>query len=347
MRLDAFDYQLPPSLVAQHPLDDRSASRLMVVERASGRWEHMHFSDLPSLLDKGDALVLNRSRVMPARLVVYRAGGGRAELFVTRILDRKTFVGIGSPLRKLRPGDVVRGENDAFRCGILERIGEREVRAEVASPHSVTHVLEHFGHMPLPPYIQRPDTPEDRERYQTVFAEEDGSVAAPTAGLHFDTPLLDAIRDKGIDVCSLVLHVGLGTFLPLDRDVVTDNRLHAESYTVGGETLEALHRARRSGGRVVAVGTTVTRVLETLFESAVLEASDPPAPCSGDTDIFIYPGYEYGYVDALVTNFHLPRSSLLLLVCAFLGTEKTLACYEEAVRQEYRFYSYGDAMFIR
>ena len=355
MRLDAFDYHLPKSLIAQTPLEDRSSSRLMVVDRATGRFEHASFRDLPSFLTPGDLLVVNRSRVMRARLFVRRSTGARVELFVTRVLDDKRFIALANPMRRTKPGEVLSGEDGSFECRILAREGEREVVAEIASAHSVHDVLEEYGHVPLPPYIARPDSDLDRDRYQTVFAREKGSVAAPTAGLHFTDSLLAEIRSRGVEVESVILHVGLGTFLPLEDDIVENNKLHSESFSVAGTTLDAIARAKSSGRRVIAVGTTVTRVLETVCRRGLLDGAGAAIPdgdesrkdFTGETDIFIYPGYGFGCVDRLITNFHLPMSSLLLLVCAFLGTEKTLACYEAAVREKYRFYSYGDAMLIR
>ena len=347
MRLDAFDYHLPKALIAQEPLEDRSSSRLMVVDRATGAFEHAYFRDLPSFLTPGDLLVVNRSRVMRARLFVRRATGARVELFVTRVLDDKRFAALANPMRRTKPGEVLRGENGAFECRILVREGEREVVAEIASAQSVHDVMERYGHVPLPPYIARPDSDSDRDRYQTVFAREKGSVAAPTAGLHFTESLLSSVRSRGIGVESVVLHVGLGTFLPLEDPQVENNKLHSESFSVSGVTLDAIARASSSGRGVVAVGTTATRVLETVHRACVLSGDEPRKDFAGETDIFIYPGYEFGCVDRLITNFHLPMSSLLLLVCALLGTEKTRACYEAAVREKYRFYSYGDAMLIR
>jgi S-adenosylmethionine:tRNA ribosyltransferase-isomerase len=345
MRLDAFDYHLPESLIAQKPLDERPASRLMIVERAGGRRTHGAFRDLPSLLEDGDVLVLNRSRVLPARLFVRRASGGRVELFVVKIEGDGRFRAIGTPLRRLRPGDEVSGED--FSCRIVGRIGEREVRVEVRSGGTIRDILERHGHVPLPPYIQREDVPSDRERYQTVFADEDGSVAAPTAGLHFDERLLADIARCGVRIEYLVLHVGLGTFLPLEHDAVEDNVLHSEEFTIDSDTIEAIRQAKTGGRRVVAVGTTVTRVLEAVWKDGLHERIAAGTSHTGATGLFIYPGFRFRVVDALVTNFHLPRSSLLLLVSAFLGRETTLSCYEEAVREKYRFYSYGDAMFIR
>ena len=347
MRLDAFDYHLPKELIAQEPLEDRSSSRLMVVDRATGAFEHAHFRDLPSFLTPGDLVVVNRSRVMRARLFVRRSTGARVELLVTRLLDDRRFTALANPMRRTKPGESLRGENGAFECRVLARDGEREVEAEIVSGGGVHDVLESYGHVPLPPYIARADCDADRDRYQTVFAREEGSVAAPTAGLHFTDDLLSAIRARGIGVESVVLHVGLGTFLPLEDPQVENNKLHSESFSVSGATLDAIARAKSSGRGVVAVGTTATRVLEAVHGPGARGSDGAGKDLSGATDIFIYPGYEFRCVDRLITNFHLPMSSLLLLVCAFLGAEKTLACYEAAVREKYRFYSYGDAMIVR
>jgi S-adenosylmethionine:tRNA ribosyltransferase-isomerase len=291
-------------------------------------------------------LVLNRSRVMPARLFVQRPSGGQAELFVVHIDSDTRFRAIGSPLRKLKPSDIVTGENEDFECRIVERVSDREVLVDVESGGDVRSILERSGHVPLPPYIQRCDEPEDRERYQTVFADEIGSVAAPTAGLHFDDELLEEIERRGVRVEYVTLHVGLGTFLPLDHNIVEDNALHSEEFAIGGDTIRAVAEARQDGRRVVAVGTTTTRVLESVWRDGLIDRVGPGSTHRGATDLFIYPGYEFKIVDTLLTNFHLPKSSLLLLVSAFLGRERTLGCYEEAVSKSYRFYSYGDAMFI-
>jgi S-adenosylmethionine:tRNA ribosyltransferase-isomerase len=347
MRLDAFDYQLPASLIAQTPLEERSASRLLVVDRASGRVEHSHFRDLSAYLVSGDVIVVNRSRVIPARLFVHRKTGGRIELFVTRVLDAARFTALANPMRRLRAKETLKGEDGAFECRAVGREGKREVRIELTSGHTVSDVLDSCGHVPLPPYIQRPDEVSDRERYQTIFADETGSVAAPTAGLHFTDALFDDLTSKGIEVYSIVLHVGLGTFLPLDNDTVENNTLHSETYTIHGGTLRYIADAMAEGRRVVAVGTTVTRVLETVSRRGLFTRYDTEAEYSGETDLFIYPGFEFECISGLITNFHLPMSSLLLLVAAFLGPEKTLESYREAVDEKYRFYSYGDAMFIR
>ena len=347
MRLDAFDYHLPASLIAQTPLEDRSASRLLVVDRATGGFEHAHFRDLGGYLGAGDVVVVNRSRVIPARLFVRRKTGARVELFVTRVLDGTSFTGLANPMRRLRAMETLEGEDGTFTCRAVGREGDREVRVEITSGQTVGEVLDASGHVPLPPYIQRPDDVLDRERYQTVYADETGSIAAPTAGLHFTEGLLAELTSKGIEVYSVVLHVGLGTFLPLDHDVVEKNTLHTEKYSIHGTTLRGLSTAIVEGRRIVAVGTTVARVLEAVFRRGLFEGFDPAKEYGGETDLFIYPGFEFECVNGLITNFHLPMSSLLLLVCAFLDREKTLVGYRDAVEKKYRFFSYGDAMFIR
>ena len=345
MRLDAFDYHLPKSLIAQKPSPDRSGSRLLVADRAGGQRTHTRFHDLTRFVERGDVIVVNRSRVIPARLFVRRKSGGRVELLVVEIVGDAEFVAIGSPLRRLKAGDALRGVEGDFVCEIVERLADREVRVRVTSGQRVMDVLEASGHVPLPPYIARPDETKDKTRYQTVFAKENGSVAAPTAGLHFDDELLERLGDRGVTLCSVVLHIGLGTFMPLESEIVEDNSLHAEKYSASSDTLDIIRNAKASGRRVIAVGTTVMRVLETLAEATLGDQYE--TGCEGKTDLFIYPGYEFKIVDGLITNFHLPQSSLIMLVCAFLGTETTLDCYREAVRREYRFYSYGDAMLIR
>jgi S-adenosylmethionine:tRNA ribosyltransferase-isomerase len=346
MRLDEFDYHLPKKLIAQQPLDDRSASRLMVVDRGTGAMTHSIFVDLTDRFRSGDVLVLNRSRVIPARLFVRRSTGGRVELFVTRILEDGTVRALANPMRRLRVGDELVGGGGDFACLILERLSDRELRVQFESSLDAVNLLESFGHIPLPPYITRPDEPQDRDRYQTVYGEENGSVAAPTAGLHFTDELLGELRGAGVVVTSLVLHVGLGTFLPLDHDVVERNTLHGEFFSIDGNALATIAAAKSEGRRVTAVGTTVTRVLETVVRRGLLDDVDPAIEYSGETDLFIHPGFEFKCVDRMITNFHLPKSSLLLLVSAFLGVEKTLACYRSAVENDYRFYSYGDAMFV-
>ncbi len=333
-------------MIAQRPLPDRSQSRLMVVRRSGDGLEHSRFACLPEHLSAGDVLVVNRSRVVPARLFVRRRTGGRVEVLFLRKLAGRTFRALVNPAGKLKIGEELTGENGSFVLEVTEKPSSREVDLVPAGNASIEELMDEFGHVPLPPYIRRLDEEKDRERYQTVFADEPGSVAAPTAGLHFDAPLLEAIRDRGVKIVSVVLHVGPGTFLPLAEEEVEKNVLHRERFGIGAEALEAIRRAKGEGGKVVAVGTTTTRVLEACSAMGVFSRPGAARAFEGETDLFIYPGYRFDVVDALVTNFHLPRSSLLLLVCAFLGRERALACYEEAVKEEYRFYSYGDAMLI-
>ena len=347
MHIGLFDYDLPPELIAQEPLPERDASRLLVLDRVTGAVRHRAFRDLPDLLHPGDLLVVNRSRVFPARLLGRRAHGGAAEVLLVRAHDDDggLWDALVRPGRRLRPGDRIEVAED---LGV--RIEERQGGAEETGPlrtvrllargGDVTAALERHGHVPLPPYIRRPDVPADRERYQTVYAREAGSVAAPTAGLHFTPALLEALRGRGIEHAEVVLHVGPGTFRPVEVENVTDHRVDPESFVIPPETAEAVARTRARGGRVLAVGTTATRALETAANE------NAPRPGAGETALVIVPGHRFRVVDGLVTNFHLPRSSLLLLVAAFAGRERVLAAYGEAVRERYRFYSYGDAMLI-
>jgi S-adenosylmethionine:tRNA ribosyltransferase-isomerase len=345
LRLDQFSYHLPESLIAQQPARERTASRLMVVSRrdSAAPARHETFASLPAFLRPGDVLVVNRTRVVPARMLARRDDDLEVEVFFVRAIDDTHFVAWARPLRKLHEGDLLRVGTSNIRY--RGRESEREARFEVASgAKTVDALLDAAGHVPLPPYIRRGDEAEDRERYQTVFARERGSVAAPTAGLHFDDALLAALEQRGVDVRELVLHVGPGTFQPLQHDQVEENRLPSEAFAIDAATLQAVVQAKREKRRVVAVGTTTTRVLETASQRGWLEP--PFEDRRGETDLFIYPGFEFRAIDGLVTNFHLPRSSLLILVCAFLGTERTLSFYNEAVACHYRYYSYGDAMLI-
>ena len=347
MRLDDFDYRLPADRIAQRPLERRDASRLMVLGRRDGSPADRRFSDLPDLLLPGDLLVVNDTRVRPCRLRGRRAApgtGGAIEVtFLGNAADgswRALMKGPG------RPGDPL-----AFPGGLTGRVLEREGETATLEilPESaeggIDSVLERSGTMPLPPYIRRQDgdplEPLDRERYQTVYASEPGAIAAPTAGLHLTRALLDRIRARGIEVASLTLHVGPGTFRPVRCDRIEDHVIDAEEVVATGTLADAVEGARRRKGRVVAVGTTVTRSLEWLASS-----DGRISPRSGPCDLFIYPGFSFRVVDALITNFHLPRSTLLMLVSAFAGRERVLAAYAAAIEQGYRFYSYGDAMLI-
>jgi S-adenosylmethionine:tRNA ribosyltransferase-isomerase len=354
VHLSDFDYPLPEDRIAQRPLQDRTASRMLVLYREDRRWEDRSFRELPQLLRSGDCLVLNDSKVFPSRLYGHRAGvralaigrrnpkrrqylTGRVEVFLLcpKPDDPKTWQALVHPGRKMHVGETVRfaGGVDAE---ILARgtYGERTVRFRCDG--DIYEHLNEIGHVPLPPYIKRPDSPEDRERYQTVFAHETGSVAAPTAGLHFTPEMLERCRAAGADIAHVTLHVGLGTFQPIHTEVIEQHRLHPESFQITEENASKM----RSAKRLVATGTTAVRTVETTLRRSGFTA------CTGQTDLFIFPGFEFKGTGALLTNFHLPRSSLLLLVCAFAGTDFVLAAYRHAVETDYRFYSYGDCMLI-
>lgn len=341
MNIQDFDYVLPPSAIAQEPLADRAASRLMVLDRSGGAVRHLVFRDLPGLLRPGDLLVLNRSRVIPARLLGRKPSGGAAEVLLTRDRGGGLWEAFVHPGRRLRPGARVVVDDGLAVAIESEAQGEDGHRLVRLLAEDAAAALERAGHVPLPPYVRRPDRPSDRERYQTVYAREKGSVAAPTAGLHFTPELLDRLRAGGVRTAEVVLHVGPGTFRPVS---VTDVRLHRvapEPFHLPPETAAAIADTRVRGGRVVAVGTTTVRTLESRAgDGRTVTAGD------GETDLVIVPGHAFRVVDALLTNFHLPRSSLLLLVAAFAGRERVLAAYAEAVREGYRFYSYGDAMLV-
>jgi S-adenosylmethionine:tRNA ribosyltransferase-isomerase len=369
-----FDYQLPPELIAQQPAAERAGARMLRLRRQaeSGGFrdaegiavEDLHFRDLPSLLRGGDLLVMNNTRVFPARLFGHRSGAraqpvsrrnpaareflqGTIEVLLTRPLGQTgEWEALVRPGRKIGVGERLSfgsGEADALHAEVIARgeFGERTLRFDLV-PDFFERV-ERIGHVPLPPYIAREDAASDRERYQTVYARERGSVAAPTAGLHFTPGVLDEVRARGVETCEVTLHVGLGTFQPLHAEIVEQNKLHRERYSISGEAAGQINRARRDKRRIVAVGTTTVRTLE---YAASLAGEKEIAPGSGEAELFIYPGYEFRVVGALLTNFHLPRSSLLMLVCAFAGRERVLAAYRHAVEQRYRFYSYGDCMFI-
>ena len=331
MDLAEFDFTLPEELIAQAPLADRAASRMLVVDRASGAWEDRDFRDLPAFLDAGDCLVLNDSRVFPARLFGHRAGRtGEVEVLLLRPVDSAAgeWEALVHPGRKMRVGERVRFA-DGLEAEVVARreFGERTLRFATDAPSGdIYEAFEKIGHVPLPPYIKRADTAEDRERYQTVFARETGSVAAPTAGLHFTGEVLDAGRKAGAEIAYVTLHVGLGTFQP-----VRGEKLHAERFHVAEESTAKI----RAAHRVIAAGTTSVRAVESLYLGKREE-----------TDLFIKPGFAFQRTNALLTNFHLPESSLLMLVCAFAGRDLVLAAYEHAVHEGYRFYSYGDCMLI-
>jgi S-adenosylmethionine:tRNA ribosyltransferase-isomerase len=342
MQLNDFDYFLPSELIAQEPADKREAARLMTLERQSGTIGETGFAELAGLFRDGDLLVLNDTRVIPARLFGAKESGGRVELFLVKKLIQpgEHWQCLIRSSKPPRPGTVIRLAEGM--AAVVEQRGEEETWIVSFSPAEGFEAwLERSGSMPLPPYIKRAAGESDQERYQTVFAREKGAVAAPTAGLHFTEEILGEIRGRGVEIVTLTLHVGLGTFLPVRVDDLRQHRMHREYYRIPEETAMAINARKRSEGRVVAVGTTTTRALEHgVTVDGVLRAG------AGEADIFIYPGYSFKVVDALVTNFHLPKSTLLMLVAAFAGKEFLLAAYAEAVRRRFRFYSYGDAMLI-
>lgn len=361
MRVSDFDYALPPERIAQEALADRAASRLLHLERASGAWQDRGFRELPELLRPDDLLVLNNTRVFPARLYGHRSGAraqpvsprnpaakeflkGQVEVLLTRQTGEREWQALVRPGRKIGVGErLYFGEQGELEAEVIARgeFGERTLRfAPVAEFFAA---VERLGHVPLPPYIARADAPADRERYQTVYARERGSVAAPTAGLHFTPEIFDRLRARGIETAEVTLHVGLGTFQPVHAERVEDHKMHGEPYSISTQAAEQLKRARAAGRRVVAVGTTTVRTLE---HAARQNSEGHIEPGSREADLFIYPGFAFRVVGVLVTNFHLPRSTLLMLVSAFAGRERLLAAYRHAVEQRYRFYSYGDCMLI-
>lgn len=348
MRRQDFHFELPEELIAQAPLPERSGSRLLALNGADGAVQHHRFAALPSLLEAGDLLVFNDTRVIPARLHGRKDSGGRVEVLVERIESDRLVLAQVRASKSPKPGTrLLLGSDrgDGFEAEMIAREDDL-FRLRFPAGETVTGLLERFGHVPLPPYIERDDTADDAERYQTVYAREEGSVAAPTAGLHFDDDLLEACAERGVERAFVTLHVGAGTFQPVRVDDLAAHRMHRERYTLPAETAAAIAACRVRGGRVFAVGTTVVRTLEAAARDRGLEAG-APMPGGGETDIFILPPYRFRVVDGLVTNFHLPESTLLMLVSALAGREQVLAAYETAVAERYRFFSYGDAMLIR
>jgi len=354
LRVEDFDFELPAELIAQQPPSERGQSRMLVLDRADGGLRDANFGDFPSMLRAGDLLVLNDSRVIPARLYARRTlrrerekPTGRIEVMLTEPAGENQWRALVRPGRKVAMGErlILPGPSGAveLEAEVMERgqFGDRLLRFEPVEDFFA--VLDRIGHMPLPPYIRRDDADADRERYQTVFSRERGSVAAPTAGLHFTPQVLEALVGRGVEVARITLHVGLGTFAPLRVERLADVHLHRERYTLTEATAEAVNLAVREGRRIVAVGTTVVRTLE---QCALQAGGGELTAHSGETEIFISPGFEFRLVGALLTNFHLPQSSLLMLVSAFAGRERVLAVYAHAVRERCRFFSYGDCMFV-
>jgi S-adenosylmethionine:tRNA ribosyltransferase-isomerase len=338
MRLEDFDFDLPTELIAQFPSERRGESRLLCLDADSGTLADRRFADLPELIEASDLLVFNDTRVIKARLLGHKDSGGRVELLVERVLDARHALAQVRASHAPRPGSVILAAG--MRLTVVAREGEF-YRIQFPGPETVLDLLERHGSTPLPPYIDRAAAPDDEHRYQTVYAREPGAVAAPSAGLHFDPVLLERLRDKGVASAFLTLHVGVGTFQPVRVEHIEDHRMHSECYRVPPDTAAAVERTRAAGGRVVAVGTTSLRALESAVHAGRLEAG------SGETDLFITPGFSFRAVDWLLTNFHLPRSTLLMLVAAFAGLENVRRAYRHAVGQGYRFFSYGDAMLIQ
>ncbi len=340
LRKSDYFYELPPELIAQDPLEDRSSSRLLLLDKNTGAVRHEIFRDLGSFLRPGDRLVLNNTRVIPARLIGRRAGtGGAVEVLLLRRLEKDVWETLVKPGKKCLPGQNLEFGDGRLTATVLEVLEDGNRRIEFHYEGIFEEVLDALGEMPLPPYITH--KLQDKQRYQTVYARYDGSAAAPTAGLHFTPELLKALEAQGIGLTYVTLHVGLGTFRPVKEDVITDHHMHSEWYQVTPEAAAEINATKAAGGRIICVGTTSCRTLESAAdENGIVQAG------SADTEIFIYPGYRFKVLDGLITNFHLPESTLIMLVSAFAGRENVLAAYEEAVRERYRFFSFGDACFI-
>lgn len=338
MRRSDFIYDLPQELIAQFPLPQRAQSRLLVLDGCSGKVEDRLFTDLPSLLQAGDLLVFNNTRVIAARVYGKKASGGKIELLVERLIDDHNVLAQIRASKAPKEGGVMYLEG-GVEAEVVRKEGQFYI-LHFLDKRPVKQLLEEIGHMPLPPYIQRSDVDNDRSRYQTVYAQHEGAVAAPTAGLHFDENILDKIRTMGVETAFVTLHVGTGTFQPVRVENIADHEMHSEYVHVDQQVCKQVKNAKRRGRRVIAVGTTAVRSLETAFGKGEIE------PFSGETRIFIYPGYEFRCVDAMITNFHMPESTLLMLVSAFAGTDNIIAAYEHAIEKKYRFFSYGDAMFL-
>ncbi len=345
MQLSDFNFELPDELIARYPMSERSASRLLQLNGDDGTVIDSTFKNIVDLVQEGDLLVFNNTRVIPARLYGRKASGGKIEVLVERMLDEHTVLAHVRSSKSPKPGaELLLGEHDQYQAEMVARHDALfEIRFK--SDKAVLEILNEVGHMPLPPYIDRPDEDADKERYQTVYNEVPGAVAAPTAGLHFDDALLETIQAKGVNFAYVTLHVGAGTFQPVRVDNILEHHMHAEYVEVSQQVVDAIKATKARGGRVIAVGTTSVRSLESAAQSAVTNGTEL-MPFFGDTEIFIYPGYEYQLIDCLITNFHLPESTLIMLVSAFAGYEHVMAAYAHAVKQQYRFFSYGDAMFI-
>lgn len=341
MKTRDFSYHLPEDLIAQYPAKNRTDSRLLCLDKGRGTITDRQFTDLPELLNPNDILVFNDTRVIPARLFGHKSTGGKVEILIERLTSEHSALAQVRASKTPKAGTeiIINNDKEPISFQVTERKDDLFVLTSDAEA-SIADILEQAGHMPLPPYIQRADEQQDFSRYQTVYAEQPGAVAAPTAGLHFDEAMLQRIDDLGVQRTFVTLHVGAGTFQPVRAENIEDHTMHSEYVVVPQETADQCKQARQQGGRIIAVGTTTVRSLETASASGELQAY------SGETDIFIYPGYSFHSIDALLTNFHLPESTLLMLVCAFADIEPTMQAYQHAVEQRYRFFSYGDAMLI-
>ena len=341
MSTEDFNYDLPEELIAQTPLKDRSSSRLLVMDRDTGEIEHKHFTDIVDYLVPGDVLVINDTKVIPARLIGEKEETKAViELLLLKELGDDEWECLSRPFKRLHVGTKIFFGNGLLEAAVTEKMSEGIVHVKFNYQGIFLEILDKLGEMPLPPYIH--EKLEDKNRYQTVYAKNVGSAAAPTAGLHFTEELLKKIKEKGIIITNVTLHVGLGTFRPVEVEDVTKHHMHSEFYEMSEETADILNQAKKEKRRIIAVGTTSTRTLET-----IMHTYHEFKACHGNTDIFIYPGFEFQAIDCLITNFHLPKSTLVMLVSAFSSKEKILHAYEEAIKEEYRFFSFGDAMFIK
>ncbi len=341
MKTDDFDYNLPPELIAQTPLKDRSSSRLMVLDKKTGEIEHSKFNKIIDYLEPNDVLVLNDTKVMPARLNGIKEDTKAViELLLLRNIEGDIYECLSKPVKRLKIGTIISFGEGLLKASVIEILDEGIVKVKFIYQGIFYEILDQLGEMPLPPYIH--EKLQDKDRYQTVYSKEVGSAAAPTAGLHFTKELLEEIKAKGVEICFITLHVGLGTFRPVKVDDVLNHKMHSEYYHVTKEVADKLNEAKKNNRRIISVGTTTTRTLETL-----LKDNDEFIEKSGYTDIFIYPGFKFKAIDALITNFHLPKSTLIMLVSAFSTKEIILNAYQEAVKEKYRFFSFGDSMFIK
>ena len=340
MKTSDFDYELPENLIAQTPLKDRSSSRLLVLDKNTGDIEHKVFSDITSYLNEGDVLVINDTKVIPARLMgVKEDTGAVIELLLLKDLGNDEWECLSRPQKRLHVGTIVKF-SDELRAEVTSLLDDGVTHVKLLYKGILMEILDRLGEMPLPPYIH--EKLKEKDRYNTVYAKNIGSAAAPTAGLHFTKELLEELKNKGVIIANVTLHVGLGTFRPVEVDDINNHKMHSEFYQMSEETADILNKAKAEGRRIIAVGTTSTRTLET-----IMGKYNEFRCCSGNTEIFIYPGYKFMAIDALITNFHLPKSTLVMLVSALAGKEHILNAYKEAVKEEYRFFSFGDAMFIK